>query len=232
MSKIQKDQRTVYPVVDETYLYTWLEAFLVDRKAAGLAEGTIEFYRLKLGKFAKFCDSLAISEVTQLTPSAIRSYLLLLQEKGHNAGGLHAFFWVVKNFLRWWENEIEPDGWKNPITKVKAPKVSIRLIEPVDIETIKAMISTCKTSSFYGARDKTIILTLMDTGLRAGELLAINLDGVEINGVVLVRKGKGGKPRTVFFERKTRQSIRSYLRKRKDKNLAMWVNMRGDRLTY
>ena len=92
MSKIEINQRTIKPLVDETYLFTWLEAFLVDRKAAGLAEGTIEFYRLKLEKFAQYCDSLAITEITQITPNIIRSYLLLLQERGHNAGGLHAHY--------------------------------------------------------------------------------------------------------------------------------------------
>lgn len=54
MSKIVKNQRTIKPLVDETYLFTWLEAFLIDRKATGWAEGTISLYPRKLSYFAKF----------------------------------------------------------------------------------------------------------------------------------------------------------------------------------
>lgn len=232
MSKIVKDQRTIYPLLDETYLLTWLESFLIDRKAGGLADGTISFYHLKLSNFVQFCESQAITEITQITPSTIRLFLLQLEQDGHNAGGRHAHYRTLKTFLRWWEREIEPEGWKNPIIKVKAPKVSLEPLEPVDIGTIKRMIATCRAHSFFGARDRAIIFALMDTGVRASELLAMNLEDIDSSGAVLVRKGKGGKPRTVFFGRKTRKSIRSYYRQRKDDSLALWVNKQGDRLTY
>jgi site-specific recombinase XerD len=72
----------------------------------------------------------------------------------------------------------------------------------------------------------------MDTGARAGELVGMNLEDVELNGAVLIRQGKGGKPRTVYFGRKTRQAIRKYLRKRTDKSNALWASNVGERLTY
>ena len=50
---------------------------------------------------------------------------------------------TVKTFLRWWENEAEPKNWSNPIRKVKAPKMSIEPLEPVDIEAVKAMMEIC-----------------------------------------------------------------------------------------
>jgi len=133
MSKIVKNQRTIYPLLDETYLPTWLEAFLMDRKAGGLADGTISFYHLKLSNFAKFCESLAITEITQITANTIRLFLLQLEQDGHNAGGRHAHYRTIKTFLRWWEREIEPDGWKNPILRVKAPKVSMEPLCATDI---------------------------------------------------------------------------------------------------
>jgi len=50
------------PDVQETntkiddYLLTWLEAFLVDRKARGMAKGTISYYINKLKKFSNYCQ--------------------------------------------------------------------------------------------------------------------------------------------------------------------------------
>jgi hypothetical protein len=43
--------RTVYlPKVDD-YLVSWLEAFLMDRKAEGVADGALRFYQQKIKLF-------------------------------------------------------------------------------------------------------------------------------------------------------------------------------------
>jgi len=64
--------------------------------------------------------------------------LLWHEETGHNPGGLHAAFRVVRTFLRWYESEAEPDGWTNPIYKVKAPKLAVQPLAPVEVEDISA----------------------------------------------------------------------------------------------
>lgn len=43
------------------YLATWLEAFLIARKAEGAAVGTLYFYRMKLEHFSTYCEGRAIS---------------------------------------------------------------------------------------------------------------------------------------------------------------------------
>ena len=51
------------PLVLDTYLITWIEAFLFDRKAQNLAKGTLNFYRVHLNLFIKFCDSQLITKI-------------------------------------------------------------------------------------------------------------------------------------------------------------------------
>jgi integrase len=47
-----------------------------------------------------------------------------------------------------------------------------------------------------------VILGLLDTGARAQEYLNLNLADVDLaNGSLLIRKGKGGKPRVAFLGR-------------------------------
>jgi len=61
------------------------------------------------------------------------------------------------------------------------------------------------------------MLGLLDTGARAKEFLNINLEDVDMaTGAVMIRQGKGRKPRMVFLERKTIRAIRGYLRYRHD----------------
>ncbi len=131
-----------------------------------------------------------------------------------------------------WEEELEPEGWKNPIRKVKPPRLSDFRLEPVDMDDVKAIVDMCD-SSFYGKRDKAILLSLLDTGARAIEFLSINLNDYNyITGEILIREGKGGKYRSVFLGKKSRRTTRAYLRLRQDDNSAMWVLRSGERLTY
>ena len=226
------DQRTITNFSQDSHLLTWLEAFLIDRKAQGLAQGTIGFYRLKLSHFADFCESQAITQISQIDPNTLRKFLMILAENGHNPGGIHAHYRTVRTFLNWWEDEIEPEGWKNPIRKVKAPKVGVEPLEPANFDNIKAMLKTCERDTLTGTRDRAILLALMDTGARAGELVGMSLIDLDLTGAILIRQGKGKKPRTVFLGKKSRRAVRAYLRHRNDTCPALWVTINGERLTY
>ena len=235
MEIINQEHRTILELTDQDVnLEIWIEAFLKDRKASGLANGTVGYYREKLAYFVKFCRGRYINQITQISPTDIRDYLLLLEEQNHNKGGQHSCYRALRAFLYWWERELEPPGWRNPIRKVNAPKVAIEPLEPASKETIEAILETCK-NNYYGLRDKAIILVLMDTGVRASELLSINLGDVDsVMGSVLIRHGKGGKPRTVFFGKTTRKALRAYLRKIKtdSPDLFLWKMRTGERMTY
>jgi len=232
MKTTQKVDRTISDSFLDTNILIWLEAFLIDRKAQGLSSGTSEYYQTKLNKFVQYCESVAISQINQIDPTSIRMYLLWLEQQGHNQGGIHACFRALRAFLYWWEEEVEPEGWRNPIHKVKTPKVDIEPLEPAKIEDIKFLLNACPRRTFLGERDKAIMLTLLDTGVRASELLSMNLDDMDVTGAILIRKGKGGKPRTVYIGRKSRQAVRSYLKYRDDDSPALWVSNRGIRLKY
>ena len=190
------------------YLLTWLEAFILNWKAQGVSKGTLHFYEVKFKSFIRFCENEHIIYVQQISPIAIREYILWLENNGHNPGGRHAHYRAIKSFLFWYEAEVEPYEWKNPIKKVTAPLKPDQPLEPVSIEDINKLINTCSEETFSCCRDKAIILSLLDTGARAGELLNINLADINQDmGDILIRSGKGGKPRTIFIGKNTKRSI-------------------------
>ena len=226
-----QDQGTIV-LSQEDYIPILIDSFLIDRRSQSLSNETISFYKKKLKYFLKYCEDQAVTQVSQLTADFLRRYILQLSE-GHNPGGVHACFRPLRTFLLWVElEEIMPSDWKNPIRKVQAPRVPLEPIEPVTLDEIHALLDTC-SHSFSGMRDKAMILGLLDTGARAKEFLTLNLDDVDLaTGAVLIRKGKGRKPRMVFLGRKTIRAVRAYLRSRHDTNPAMWVSIHGDRMTY
>lgn len=137
----------------------------------------------------------------------------------------------MRVFLRWYENEIE--GWTNPIRKVRAPRVAVEPLDPISFEVLSWMLQTCRRGSMAGDRDAVILLSLLDTGARAAEFLAVNLEDVnQPQGSILIRHGKGRKPRTVYIGWQSRRALRRYLAHRSDMSPVLWTGAEGERLSY
>jgi integrase/recombinase XerD len=71
------------------------------------------------------------------------------------------------------------------------------------------MIIVCPHNTFTGNRDAGILLCLQDTGARASEFISINLEDInQARGDILVRQGKGRKPRTVYIGKQSKRALR------------------------
>lgn len=208
----------------------WISAFVRDCKSRELSPHTILYYQTQLEYFRRYCDEQGIEYIRNIVPDTLRSYLIYLEETHHNPGGRHNKYRAVRVFMIWWENEVQPQDWLNPVLRVRPPKVTLEPIIGVSIEDIRALITTCN-SGMVGRRDVSIFEFLLDTGVRISELLALNREHVDlVRGDVIVYKGKGGKPRTVFLGKKSRRALRVYLDMRLDEQPALWITEEGDRL--
>lgn len=209
-----------------------ITAFLLERKSRGLQPRSIDFYKIHLKYFSAWAG-VNVTQLDQLTPALIRGYLLHLDESGHKPSYAHGFYRAIRAFFKWLEFEDLLSAQDNPMRKVKAPKVPIEPLDPITLDDIRAMIATCKGGGFTAERDKSIILTLTDTGARSAELLSINLEDCNfLTGDLLIRRGKGGKPRTVFVGKVTRRALRAYVKLRRDDCPMLFVTDDGGRLTY
>lgn len=212
-------------------LSNFVDEFINDRRSQNIASSTIQFYKKKLSEFERYCLLFGITFVEEITTDLIRSFLLHLQEKGHNSGGVHTYYRSIKAFLNFYESEFEPENWKNPINKVKSPRVIQEPIEGIGIENVNKLIGVCDSSPI-GIRNKTILLLLLETGVRANELLQINIEDVNlIDSSIIIRQGKGRKPRSVFFGSTAKRILRKYLRNLPIRG-ALFLTREGDRLKY
>lgn len=210
-----------------------LREFLLDRQARNVAPGTLRFYRQKLTPLIDYLTGIGITQANDVQPTHLRHFLVMLQNTGHTSGGQHAYFRAMRAFFRWleFENEIE----SNPITYLSSPKVSEELLEPAPLDHIRKMLSVCDRKTEIGCRDRAIIMTLLDTGMRASEMTALNVSDVDLaTGSVLIRSGKGRKPRMVFLGAKSLRALIRYLRFRSelDEHQPLWLTRNGRRLGY
>lgn len=219
------------PIYDD-YISVWMVEFLNDRRAQNLSPATVKFYHWELKLFLDYCDAQAVKLISQVTPGFIRQFLIKLAED-HNPGGVHCVFRSIRAFFNWWEVEAAPEGWKNPIKKVKAPKIGQEPLKPVMDDDIGKLIEACKGNDFFNLRDKAIFFALLDTGARAQELLSWDREDVNlVSGQVIIKRGKGRKPRVVFLGRVARKALRAYMARRTDTELPIWLSKEGNRLTY
>jgi integrase/recombinase XerD len=212
-----------------------LQEFYLDRQARNLAPKTLLWYTHALNHWFDYAISQDITHTDRVTPSHLRRFLVTLTENGHNAGGVANIFGAVKAFLNWYADEAAPAGWQNPLRKVKNPKRPEEPLEPLPIVHFRAMLAQCTPRTFSGDRDRALLLILLDTGVRQGELTALTVGDVDIaTGAVLVRNGKGRKPRTVFIGLKTKRALLAYLRHREksEAETGLWVHVdTGQKLT-
>jgi site-specific recombinase XerD len=215
------------------FIPDWINQFYQSKKVEGVSPYTLIFYKQQLGHFLKYCEAQVITHFSEITPNVVRQFLLWHEQTGHNPGGLHAAYRVLRTFLLWYESEVEPEGWRNPIHKVKAPKVPTLPLEPVELGDVSALLGTCKSASFLDIRDKAVLMFLLDTGARAREVLHVDIQDVDLTiGATLIQRGKGAKPRTVFLGKASRRALRAFLKSRNDNHPALWVTEDSERLEY
>lgn len=213
--------------IDAPELTTWVRSFLSAKRSEGLASGTIDrAYAPPLIEFVAYSVQQGIRQMDAIDPSLIRDYLMRVAD-GHKPSTVHRNFRVLRTWLRWYEVEAAPDGWRNPIKRVGAPRVPEIALDPANLEDLSAM------TRHASVRDKAMLYTLVDTGIRAAELLALNIEDFDqADGVLTIRRGKGGKVRLVPVGPRTRRALRQWLRSRKHGGRELFPARDGGRLTY
>jgi site-specific recombinase XerD len=164
-----------------------------------------------------------------VSPRLLRQFVAQLEESGHNPGGVFSIYRSVRTFLLWCEDEYEPPGWKSPTRKVKVGRGDPEASEPLSLEDFAALVATCKRRTFNGERDRAILYTLLDTGIRRQELADLHSEDFNpATGSILIRSGKGGKSRTVFLGATSRRAVMQYQRLRADMpSPALWLSSSG-----
>ena len=210
---------------DSHLISDWVQSFLFDRKVQGFTTGTVTNYRNKFKRFMAFCKQANIDSLEQITPNLLREYLESLDRDNLTIITRHGHYAALKTFLRWFEAEEDPPNWSNPIARLKPPKMPDAPIQPIPISDIMKIIAKCP-SDLRGLRDKAIFLTLLDTGIRASELLQLDQSDLNLtHGSLLIRHGKGNKTRTVYIGKSTRKLIKRYLSMREDDSDALFVSV-------
>lgn len=174
-----------------------------------LSPATTLYYRSALGAFLDYCDEQRVQLVSDVTRPVIRAYAAQLD--GTMApGGAHARLRALRVFVNWLVREELLSG--NPLPHHLFPKVPQPELAVITEGDMVALLSQAATTR-RPLRDRAMLLTLFDTGLRASELVGLQLDHLLPDSTLYVRLGKGAKDRRVPISKPTRRALQAYIQK-------------------
>jgi site-specific recombinase XerD len=201
---------------------------------------TVENYEYYLTRFFEFAK---ITEPKQITDDKIREFRLYLNRqpgvkvRGQQAGTLkkntqNYHLIALRSFLRYMMKRDVPS--LSP-ERIELAKVKERSLDLISTNELGRLMSAPEVSTPKGLRDKAILELFFSTGLRLSELCSIDRD-LDLSKDEFSIRGKGEKVRVVFLSDSAKDSIRAYLKARKDLDGPLFIQYsrngaKGNRLT-
>jgi len=121
---------------------------------------------------------------------------------------------------------------QNPISSIHIRKPPEKIIQPFKLDQVQDLLLLCDEGKFLGARNRAIILTFLDTGLRLSELANIQIKDINFDHETIKVMGKGAKERVVRIGKKTQKALLRYLLMRNDGLACLWVTEERIPLTH
>ena len=202
-------------------------------KAERKAPATVDLYLRGVAAFLGWCGRTDTpAAVDRRTVAAFVGDLLA---QGAEAATARAYQLAIRRYVAWLveEGELEAD----PLVGLRPPKLDQKHTPVLSDDQVRALVKACEGKAFRDRRDEALVRLMVETGIRAGEAVALEVDDIDpAAGMVLIRRGKGGKARMVPMGSQTGRAIDRYLRQRRAHRLAhtpaLWLADNGRSFGY
>jgi integrase/recombinase XerC len=144
-----------------------------------------------------------------ITRPMIRGFLADLFRRGESRASAARKLAAVRTFLRYLKREglIESD----PGLLVVTPKREQKIPRHLEIDEMVRLLETPDVSGPLGRRDRAVLELLYASGLRLSELVALDLEDVNLGSRMVRVMGKGRKERLLPFNRSAADALRAWL---------------------
>jgi len=205
---------------------------------------TVAAYERDLSQFIAFAgehtqrgDAL---QPKHLDLNVVRGYLGELYRQGQKRTSVARKVSALRTFTRYLRRE----GWieADPAVLAVAPKREETVPAHLSVDEMSQLLEAPDVSTPLGRRDRAILELFYASGIRLSELVALDLEDVDLSGRMVRVMGKGRKERIVPFNRSTEKTLRKWysdrrlladnaVSKGRSEGEPLFVNARGGRLT-
>ena len=196
---------------------------------------TIKNYREDLRAFEEFYGNLeGCHSWKSVDSDIIRDWMESMMDKGNNATSINRRLSALRSFYRFALARKLVD--KDPVHGVTGPKKGRPLPQFLkENEMDRLLDAESWMDSFEDVRDRTVIMTFYETGIRLAELIGLDDSIVDFSNRQLKVTGKRNKQRVIPFGEELLATLRDYMKCR-DKEVnqqadALFVSSKGQRMT-
>ena len=196
---------------------------------------TIKNYGEDLRAFKEFYGNLeGCHSWKSVDSDIIRDWIESMMDKGNNATSINRRLSALRSFYRFALARKLVD--KDPVYGVTGPKKGRPLPQFLkENEMDRLLDKESWTESFEDVRDRTVIMTFYETGIRLSELIGLDDSMVDFSNRQLKVTGKRNKQRVIPFGEELLATLRDYMKCR-DKEVnrqseVLFVTAKGQRMT-
>ncbi len=162
----------------------------VERGASG---NTLDGYSRDVRRYCSWLEGLGRLSPAEATREDITGYLTELSETGFMSSSMERSLAAIKGFHRFCL--AEGISVSDPSSTVPLPKTPDRLPDVLSIEQAKALLDQPFPNTPTGMRDRAMLEVLYGCGLRASELVGLDMQSLYLNEGFVQVVGKGSKER-------------------------------------
>jgi len=210
----------------------------------GLSDKTIENYRRFIDQFLIWLRQEKLEDIKpyQLSPDHVYRYRLYLSRHINKKDGKMGLKKSTQNYYLIALRALLTYFAKKDILSLPPERIelakekAIKKVKFLNLDQLEKLLLSPPGNTIIGLRDRSLLEVLFSTGLRVGELVALNRDQLNIDYIKkhdikeleLPVTGKGGYTRTVYFSERAIDTLTHDLNLRKDMDKALFVNFKKD----
>jgi integrase/recombinase XerC len=189
-----------------------IDLYLLRCQVEGKSPNTIHAYAETLRRFLNIAREEGLPEdVARIEPTHLYTYLGRFT--GLSADTRHRYFREVRCFFNWLQRMGHIT--QSPFANIKKVRLPLKIVQPFSPDDVLQLLACCDNGDAVSLRDRAILLLLLDTGIRVGELVRLELSDLDLGGQRLqVLHGKGNKQRVVAFGDDCKKALLRYLQER------------------
>jgi len=205
MEKADKDLKGVF--TEEFVRHISLERNLSSHTVRNYFSDISQFFDYLTTILKK--DSLLHEDLRKIDHIIIRGFLSSLYDKGLSKSSVARKISAIRTFFNYMCRE--GNLVNNPGKMVSTPKRGTTLPRFLSVDEADRLMGSPTGSDSMSVRDRAILETFYSAGLRIGEIVAINLEDLNLSDGLIKVKGKGRKERIVPVGKKAVEAIKHYL---------------------
>ncbi|HLO58779.1 MAG TPA: site-specific tyrosine recombinase/integron integrase [Bacteroidales bacterium] len=170
---------------------------------------TVQSYKKDLEQFCVFCNYTHDQHESVIDHRQIRNWIIELMETGHSARSVNRKISALKTYFRYLMKEGIVTN--NPVNKVLSPKSEKKLPAFVKENEMDHLLDdTGFEGGYTGLRNRTIIETFYNTGMRISELINLKVSDIDFSKETIKVLGKRNKERIIPFSRLFSDVLQQY----------------------